>query len=60
MAKKIIKADNGMNIPNYAIDRIARCMLPMIQKYYDTDEGQRELAEWKEKRKVEKPNKKQP
>jgi len=37
-----------MDIPNYAIERIARCMLPMIQKYYESEEGQRELAEWKE------------
>jgi len=37
-----------MNIPGHAIERLARCMLPMIQKYYDSEEGQKELAAWGE------------
>ena len=46
--KKNVQAreSSGMDIPDYAIERIARCMLPMIQKYYESEEGQRELAEW--------------
>ena len=27
-----------MEIPDYAIERIARCLLPMIQTYYESDE----------------------
>ena len=27
------KSGSGMVIPDYAIDRIARCLLPMIQQY---------------------------
>jgi len=53
MAKKIQKSSSGMDIPDYAIERIARCMLPMIQKYYESEDGQRELAVWKEKKEVE-------
>lgn len=47
------KSSSGMDIPNFAIERIARCMLPMLQQYYESDEGQRELAEW-EKRQEQK------
>ena len=35
-----------MNIPDYAIERLARTMLPLIQKYYESAEGQRELENW--------------
>lgn len=36
--------NSGMEIPDCAIERIARCLLPMIQAYYESDEGQAELA----------------
>ncbi len=42
--------NRGMDVPDAAIERIARAMLPMIQRYYESDEGKRELAAWKEKR----------
>ena len=42
--------NSGMEIPDYAIERIARCLLPMIQAYYESDEGQAELAAWNEKK----------
>jgi len=28
------------------IERIARCLLPDIQAYYESEEGQRDYAEW--------------
>ena len=34
------RKNSGMEIPDYAIERIARCLLPMIQAYYESDEGQ--------------------
>ena len=37
----------GMDIPDYAIERIARCMFPMIRSYYESEEGQQESAKWK-------------
>ena len=43
-----ITTSSGMKIPNYAIERIARCMLPMIQQYYESEEGQQELKTWQE------------
>lgn len=47
MAKKNnpIKTES-MLIPDYAIERMARCLLPMIQRYYESEEGQNELKAW--------------
>ena len=36
---------SGMDIPDYVIERMARCLLPMMQKYYDSTEGKEELAD---------------
>jgi len=35
---------SGMDIPDYAIERMARYLLPMMQKYYESTEGKAELA----------------
>ena len=42
-----------MEIPDYAIERIACCLLPMIQACYESDEGRAELAAWNEKKDAE-------
>mgnify|MGYP003370018096 FL=1 len=49
--KKLI---NNTNIPQHEIEKIARILLPDIQAYYESEEGQREFAEWKAKREQEK------
>ena len=36
--------------PDSAIESFARCLLPAIQAYYDSEEGQREFAEWKKQK----------
>lgn len=41
--KKLI---NKTGVPQYVIERIARCLLPDIQAYYESEEGQREFMEW--------------
>ena len=41
--------NSGMEIPDDAIERIARCLLPMIQAYYESDEGHAALAAWNNK-----------
>ena len=52
--KKILNpSSSGMDIPDAAIERIARVMLPMIQKYYESDEGKMELETWNEIHKKE-------
>lgn len=43
--KKLI---NNSDIPQYAIESIARCILPDILAYYKSEEGQKEFARWKE------------
>ena len=57
--KKLInKSDN----PDHAIERDARCILPDILAYFESEEGQQEFEEWKalqEAMKEEKPDTKQ-
>ena len=49
--KKILNpSSSGMDIPDAAIERVARVMLPMIQKYYESDEGKMELEKWKQEK----------
>ncbi len=42
--KKLI---NNTQIPQYKIEAIARCIMPDILALYESEEGQREFAEWK-------------
>ncbi len=42
--KKLI---NNTNIPQYKIEAIARCIMPDILAYYESEDGQREFEEWK-------------
>ncbi len=50
--KKLV---NNSGIPQHAIESIARCILPDILAYYESEEGQREFQEWKAKREVGQP-----
>ncbi|MDL2293847.1 hypothetical protein LJC60_04365 [Ruminococcaceae bacterium OttesenSCG-928-D13] len=34
-------------IPQHEVDALARLLLPEIQKYFESEEGQREFDEWK-------------
>ena len=51
--KKLI---NNTSIPQREIEIIARCIFPDILAFYESEEGQREFAEWKAQQ-VEKPEK---
>lgn len=42
------KPNSGMEIPDYAIESLARSLLPVMQAYYESEEGQKALEEWKE------------
>lgn len=35
---------SAMDIPDHVIDRIARCLLPRMLAYFESEEGQQELA----------------
>lgn len=41
--KKLV---NNSDIPQHAIETIARCVWPDILAYYESEEGQREFAAW--------------
>ena len=45
--KKLI---NNTDIPQHEIEKIARCLLPDILAYYDSEEGQQEFTAWKAER----------
>lgn len=45
MAKK--RKDYGIGIPEHEIEALARCLLPEIQKFFESEEGKREFEEWK-------------
>ena len=49
--KKLI---NNSAIPQHQIEAIARCILPDILAFYESEEGQREFSEWKKQREMEK------
>lgn len=49
--KKLI---NKTDIPQHKIEAIARCIMPDILAFYESEEGQREFAEWKKRREAEK------
>ncbi len=49
MCQSGAEQDNGqMVIPEFVIDTLARCMLPKIQAYYESPEGQAEFEAWKQ------------
>jgi hypothetical protein len=37
-------------IPDPVIESLARCALPLIQAYFESEEGQRDFSAWKVKR----------
>lgn len=45
--KKLV---NHSGIPQHEIETIARILLPDILAFYESEEGQREFAEWKAQR----------
>ena len=48
--KKLI---NNSGILQHEIEHIARCILPDILAYYESEEGQREFREWLAQREAE-------
>ena len=53
--KKLI---NNTTRPQHQIAAIARCILPDILAFYESEEGQQEFAKWKEQRVAETPESK--
>lgn len=56
MNTKKIKETNETDtaeVPEFVYESLARSLLPVIQKYYESDEGKRAFAEWKQKKDAE-------
>lgn len=47
LLRKIHGGLNNSTIPQREIEIIARCIFPDIIAFYESEEGQREFAEWK-------------
>lgn len=42
------KAAREIELPQAIIETFARFLAPEMRKYYDSEQGQREFAEWQE------------
>ena len=47
------KTDREIELPQAIIETFARFLVPAIQKYYDSEQGEREFAEWQETNQME-------
>ena len=56
MARKKKINDYGTGIPYHEAEALARVLLPEIQAFFESEEGQREYAEWKAQNKESKDN----
>ena len=52
MARKRKINDHGTGIPYHEVEALARVLLPEIQAFFKSEEGQREFAEWKAQQRV--------
>jgi len=51
MAKR---KDDGTGMPKHEVEVLARCLLPEIQKFFESEEGKREFETWKSLQTLEK------
>ena len=54
MPRKKKPDDHGTGIPYHEVEALARVLLPEIQAFFESEEGQREFAEWKAQQEQEK------
>lgn len=47
--KKEVKIDLMSELPEHEIEALAKCFLPDILDYFNSEEGKREFEEWKKK-----------
>lgn len=52
------KPINNSDIPQHIIESIARCILPDIISYYETEDGQLQFLKWKAMQEAEEMDKK--
>ena len=56
MPRKKKPNDHGTGIPYHEVEALARVLLPEIQRFFESEEGQREFAEWKAQQEKDKQN----
>jgi len=44
------KKDYGTGIPRHEIEALAAVLLPEIQRFFESEQGQREFEQWKANR----------
>ena len=40
----------GTGVPRHEVEALARCLLPSIQEFFESDEGKHEFEEWKQRK----------
>ena len=53
MPRKKKPIDYGTGLPYHEVEVLARVLLPEIQAFFESEEGQREYAEWKAQQQTE-------
>lgn len=53
MPRKKKPNDYGTGIPYHEVEDLARILLPEIQAFFESRDGQREFVQWKEKQQAE-------
>lgn len=53
MPRKKKPNDYGTGIHYHEVEALARVLLPEIQAFFESEDGQREYAEWKAKQQTE-------
>ena len=48
----IQNSKDAVEIPEYVFESLARSLLPVIQKYYESEDGKKAFAEWKAKKEI--------
>ena len=43
---------DAAKIPEYVFESMARSLLPVIQEYYESEDGKKAFADWKAKREI--------
>ena len=43
---------DAAEIPEYVFESLARSLLPVIQKYYESEGGKKAFSEWKAKKEI--------
>jgi len=51
---KLNRGGQRMKIPQHEVEQLARCLLPEIQRFFGSEEGQKELKKWEEEQKKQK------